>query len=69
MRRSGSYKELDLRTLLEKLELANGGGHEGAIGFRVPKVVIEDFSEFVATLVERTEALVEQHAAKNNASE
>ncbi len=59
MRRAVSFKDLDLRSLLERFELANGGGHEGAIGFRVPKLVIEDFAEFVEMLVTRTEALIE----------
>ncbi|MFW6368121.1 MAG: DHH family phosphoesterase [Spirochaetota bacterium] len=33
-RRSKHYKGLDLRSVLEKFNVQNGGGHAGAIGFR-----------------------------------
>ncbi|TVQ40342.1 MAG: diguanylate cyclase [Spirochaetaceae bacterium] len=58
MRRSESFKELDLRILLAELRLKNGGGHEGAIGFRVPKGKVEDFDAFVMKLIQTAEAKI-----------
>ena len=46
------YRSLDLRNVLPKLEIENGGGHEGAIGFRVERSNIDDFGAFVARIVE-----------------
>ena len=52
LRRAGGWKKYDLRNLLTIFSIANGGGHEGAIGFRVPRGEIPDFSEYVSRLVE-----------------
>jgi nanoRNase/pAp phosphatase (c-di-AMP/oligoRNAs hydrolase) len=51
IRRSHLYKQLDLRSILELFSIENGGGHEGAIGFRLPKAKIEDLEEYVHTLI------------------
>lgn len=51
IRRSHLYKQLDLRSILELFSIENGGGHEGAIGFRLPKAEIEDLEEYVHTLI------------------
>ncbi|TVR33412.1 MAG: diguanylate cyclase [Spirochaetaceae bacterium] len=66
MRRSESFKELDLRSMLSELNLKNGGGHEGAIGFRVPKGELEDFSAFVTQLIETAEARVAAAEKREN---
>ncbi len=55
MRRSKGYRALDLRTLLPILHIENGGGHEGAIGFRIPRREIRDLNAFVKTIVETVE--------------
>lgn len=55
MRRSHNYKDFDLRRILEMFSIANGGGHEGAIGFRFPPEEMKDPEGFMAKLVERLE--------------
>jgi len=51
LRRSSRFKEYDLRGLLKRLGIANGGGHEGAIGFRVPRGEIGDFDAYLERLL------------------
>jgi diguanylate cyclase (GGDEF)-like protein len=55
VRRSVSYKKFDLRELMSLLSIQNGGGHEGAIGFRVPRGEVGDFEAFIDGLVSRIE--------------
>ena len=52
VRRYFQYQKIDLRTILEELEVENGGGHEGAIGFRFPESEIPDFEGFVQRVVD-----------------
>jgi nanoRNase/pAp phosphatase (c-di-AMP/oligoRNAs hydrolase) len=59
LRRSHFYKTLDLRTVLKTFSITNGGGHEGAIGFRIPKSEVENIEDYVATLIRGIEALIE----------
>jgi nanoRNase/pAp phosphatase (c-di-AMP/oligoRNAs hydrolase) len=59
LRRGSKYNALDLRRALKKLKLDNGGGHPGAIGFRVPGGQIADFGKFIATLAEDIATLIE----------
>jgi len=59
IRRSHSYKILDLRAILKKFSILNGGGHPGAIGFRIPETEISDLYEYVVFLVNGIEALME----------
>ena len=58
MRRSQNYRALDLRTVIDHLEIKNGGGHEGAVGFRVPKDQIDDFPSFIDRVISVTEELI-----------
>jgi len=58
VRRSHSYRILDLRTILEEFNIKNGGGHPGAIGFRIPEQEISDIYEYVTSLVDGIEALM-----------
>jgi diguanylate cyclase (GGDEF)-like protein len=58
LRRAGGWKKYDLRNLLTIFSIANGGGHEGAIGFRVPRDEIPDFSAYVSRLVEGITAAI-----------
>jgi len=58
VRRSHSYRALDLRNILETFDIKNGGGHPGAIGFRLPAAEIPDLNEYVETLVEGIEKLI-----------
>ncbi len=56
LRRSSTWKEYDLRNFLTKFSIKNGGGHEGAIGFRIPRTEIPDFEGYVERLVMGIEA-------------
>lgn len=58
IRRSHSYKTLDLRTILETFSIKNGGGHPGAIGFRIPETEIENLEEYVKFLIAGIERLM-----------
>ncbi|GHT80656.1 DHH family phosphoesterase [Spirochaetia bacterium] len=58
LRRSGTYTELDLRGVLKKLKINNGGGHPGAIGFRIPKGKVAGLPGFIRDLVGQLEELV-----------
>ncbi len=58
MRRSQFFKDLDLRSVINLLGIENGGGHEGAIGFRVPKADVPDFDAFIRAIVDEVTGLV-----------
>ena len=51
LRRSRRYKGFDLRKVLELFAIENGGGHEGAIGFRLPRAEVPDLAEYVERLL------------------
>ena len=46
-RRSFAFRDYDLRRILDKLEIENGGGHEGAIGFRLDRSAIPNLDSYV----------------------
>ncbi len=48
MRRSHAYKSFDLREILKTFDIRNGGGHEGAIGFRIEDSKITDIDDYLA---------------------
>jgi nanoRNase/pAp phosphatase (c-di-AMP/oligoRNAs hydrolase) len=58
MRRSHSYKDLDLRSVIAHFGFTNGGGHEGAVGFRLPKSEVADFDAFIRNIIEGTLELI-----------
>ncbi|OHD74667.1 MAG: hypothetical protein A2V99_14400 [Spirochaetes bacterium RBG_16_67_19] len=51
LRRSRRYKNFDLRQVLDLFGFRDGGGHEGAIGFRLPREGISSLSDYVNSLV------------------
>ncbi len=51
VRRSQDFKTYDLRNLLRVFNIKNGGGHEGAIGFRIPRSLISDYRGYVQKLI------------------
>ena len=53
LRRSSKYLSVDLRTVLPHLSIENGGGHPGAIGFRVKKDTVNDITGYIKDIVER----------------
>jgi nanoRNase/pAp phosphatase (c-di-AMP/oligoRNAs hydrolase) len=60
IRRSLNYRSLDLREILPKLNIENGGGHEGAIGFRIEKSDVHDFPALVRNIVATLKEAVRQ---------
>jgi diguanylate cyclase (GGDEF)-like protein len=54
LRRSQAFSALDLRDALARLGMKNGGGHPGAVGFRIEREAVPDIAEaargFVAVL-------------------
>ncbi len=58
MRRCHLYRALDLRSILEVFDIKNGGGHPGAIGFRIPAAEIPDLFEYVEVLVKRIDQMI-----------
>ncbi len=59
MRRSHSFKKFDLRKVLDYFDIKNGGGHEGAIGFRFSAESINNITEFTEKLILNIEEKVE----------
>ena len=57
VRRNHAYQDLDLRVMLERLAISNGGGHPGAVGFRFPKAEVPDFERFARETVDKIEGL------------
>jgi nanoRNase/pAp phosphatase (c-di-AMP/oligoRNAs hydrolase) len=62
LRRSQHFKEFDVRTVLEAYSIENGGGHPGAIGFRIPRAQISDLTEYCRELINGVEKLLSQGA-------
>lgn len=60
MRRSGSFKDLDLRDVITHFRIENGGGHEGAVGFRVPKLSGPEFELVIQDIVEGTVEMIKK---------
>lgn len=58
LRRASGWKQYDLRRLLTAFSIKNGGGHEGAIGFRIPLSDVPDFEAYVKHLVQGIETEV-----------
>ncbi len=58
MRRGHLFRSFDLRDVLQLLNIANGGGHEGAIGFRFPRNSIPDMDAYVAGMIPLIEQAV-----------
>ncbi|MDR1307119.1 MAG: DHH family phosphoesterase [Treponema sp.] len=57
LRRSARFLHVDLRSVLTELEIKNGGGHPGAIGFRLPKDEVKNIAAYMADLVGRIETI------------
>jgi nanoRNase/pAp phosphatase (c-di-AMP/oligoRNAs hydrolase) len=60
IRRSRQYRRFDLRHVLDEYSFQNGGGHEGAIGFRLPKNQLQDLEAYVTELIGGIEAVVQR---------
>lgn len=62
MRRSENYRGIDLRAIIEEFNIENGGGHKGAIGFRIDRNNIKDLDAFAEKLLTGTQRLIEEAA-------
>jgi hypothetical protein len=58
VRRSQAYKRYDLRKMLELFSIEDGGGHEGAIGFRLPRTSIDDYAMYIQGLIDGLEKVL-----------
>ncbi len=58
MRRSTDYKKFDVRKVLEMFSIENGGGHEGAIGFRFDRGEMTDLHGFTEKLIRGVEGIL-----------
>ena len=58
LRRSAQYTKLDLRTVISRLGITNGGGHQGAIGFRVKKSEIKDIAAYGEKLLKHIQEFI-----------
>ena len=58
LRRSAQYTKLDLRTVIARLGIINGGGHPGAVGFRIQKSDVLDITAYSRELVSRIQELI-----------
>ncbi len=58
MRRSQKFRELDLRSVLSTLAIENGGGHPGAVGFRIDRNAVGEYKRFVDKIISKTEELI-----------
>lgn len=59
LRRGQSFTALDLRDALTALKLTNGGGHPGAVGFRLERETVADARETASGFVQALAAMVE----------
>ena len=57
LRRSAKFLNVDLRSVLNGLQIENGGGHPGAIGFRVVKDSVKDIEKYTAEIVDKVEKI------------
>jgi nanoRNase/pAp phosphatase (c-di-AMP/oligoRNAs hydrolase) len=62
-RRSRSFQEIDLRDLLAVLKIDNGGGHAGAVGFRVSRDGVHDFTGLIERIIRTVRDLVDRSKA------
>ena len=53
VRRGKNFKNFDVREILKIFSIENGGGHEGAIGFRIAKDSIDDINKYADNLISR----------------
>lgn len=58
MRRSQKFRKLDLRSVLSTLAIENGGGHPGAVGFRIDRNAVGEYKRFVDKILSKTEELI-----------
>jgi len=63
LRRSQTFTSLDLREALVRLGVQNGGGHPGAVGFRIERDALPDIEAAALSFSEVLNAAVEESLA------
>jgi nanoRNase/pAp phosphatase (c-di-AMP/oligoRNAs hydrolase) len=63
LRRSQAFNVLDLRDALARLRIANGGGHPGAVGFRVERAALPDIGSAIAAFARELSAMADEAIA------
>jgi len=67
LRRSQSFTSLDLREVLARLQLTNGGGHPGAVGFRIEREALPDIEAAIKGFAEALDAMAGDDATNDSA--
>ncbi len=57
IRSTHGMENVDLRIILHDLEITDGGGHPGAIGFRIPRDHVSDLDAYITHLLNRLNGL------------
>ncbi|MDR3276909.1 MAG: DHH family phosphoesterase [Treponema sp.] len=57
LRRSSGYSGLDLRQVIGDLGISNGGGHPGAVAFRLPEAEVADIRKITGEFARKIESL------------
>lgn len=65
IRRGKDFKNYDLRKILKIFSIENGGGHEGAIGFRISKDSIDSLDSYVDNLIVKIEQDIPDNVLSN----
>ncbi|MCL2706204.1 MAG: DHH family phosphoesterase [Spirochaetaceae bacterium] len=55
MRRSHTFSEIDLRDIIKELKIEDGGGHPGAVGFRIKQNSILDLNVYIEEMINKIE--------------
>ncbi len=68
LRRSQAFTGLDLREALKGLNITNGGGHPGAVGFRIERERVPDLGAAALGFAAALEAMVRQVSSMSSSS-
>lgn len=60
MRRSKKFNNFDLREVISMFNISNGGGHEGAIAFRIPRGEIKNVNEFTDEIITTVTGILQE---------
>jgi len=55
MRRSHTFSKIDLRDIIKELKIEDGGGHPGAVGFRIKQNSVTDLSKYIEEIINKVE--------------
>ncbi|MCL2480217.1 MAG: DHH family phosphoesterase [Spirochaetaceae bacterium] len=58
MRRTHTFAKIDLRDVIKELNIEDGGGHPGAVGFRVKQNSVSDLKKFTEELINKIENIL-----------